>query len=136
MFLLVPAHPGCPGQSPESHVYCVRVVVCVCGCTADDVGEMYCKLRRLVLEYLCIPPTPTTKQSSAVDLDDDVAASCAGGLPCATRRALLSQSAPLPARRSWSRPSITDSCELVRSNVPAAVQTGSPPPARSTVVSD
>jgi len=28
MFLLVPAHPGCPGQSPESH----KMVVCVCMC--------------------------------------------------------------------------------------------------------
>ena len=27
MYLLVPAHPGCPGQSPES---CKMVVVCVC----------------------------------------------------------------------------------------------------------
>jgi len=26
MFLLVPAHPGCPGQNPESH----KMVVCVC----------------------------------------------------------------------------------------------------------
>ena len=30
MFLLVLTHPGCPGQSPESHkmVVCVCVVVC------------------------------------------------------------------------------------------------------------
>jgi len=27
MYLLVPAHPGCPGHSPESH----KMVVCVCG---------------------------------------------------------------------------------------------------------
>jgi len=26
MYLLVPAHPGCPGQSPESR----KMVVCVC----------------------------------------------------------------------------------------------------------
>jgi len=26
MYLLVPAHPGCPGQSPES----CKMVVCVC----------------------------------------------------------------------------------------------------------
>jgi len=26
MFLLVPAHPGCPGQIPQSH----KTVVCVC----------------------------------------------------------------------------------------------------------
>jgi len=29
MFLLVPAHPGCPGQIPQSH----KTVVCVCVCT-------------------------------------------------------------------------------------------------------
>jgi len=32
MYLLVPAHPGCPGQSPESYkmvVCCVCVYVCV-----------------------------------------------------------------------------------------------------------
>jgi len=28
MFLLVPAHPGCPGQNPKS----LRTVVCVCVC--------------------------------------------------------------------------------------------------------
>jgi len=27
MFFLVPAHPGCPGQSPESHKMVVVVVV-------------------------------------------------------------------------------------------------------------
>ena len=31
MFLLVPAHPGCPGQIPQSH----KTVVCVC-ITNDD----------------------------------------------------------------------------------------------------
>jgi len=32
MYLLVPAHPGCPGQSPETckMVACVCVCVCVC----------------------------------------------------------------------------------------------------------
>ena len=28
MFLLVPAHPGCPGQNPKS----CKTVVCVCVC--------------------------------------------------------------------------------------------------------
>ena len=28
MYLLVPAHPGCAGQSPESR----KMVVCVCAC--------------------------------------------------------------------------------------------------------
>jgi len=32
MFLLVPAHPGCPGQNPRSHetVVCVRACVHAC----------------------------------------------------------------------------------------------------------
>jgi len=29
MFLLVPAHTGCPGQNPESHKMVVWVCVCV-----------------------------------------------------------------------------------------------------------
>jgi len=33
MFLLVPAHSGCPGQNPESDkLFCVYVCVCVCVC--------------------------------------------------------------------------------------------------------
>jgi len=37
MFLLVPAHPGFPGQIPQSR----KTVVCVCvsnGYVADDLG--------------------------------------------------------------------------------------------------
>ena len=30
MFLLVPAHPGCPGQIPQSRKTVVCVCVCVC----------------------------------------------------------------------------------------------------------
>jgi len=30
MLLLVPAHPGCPGQNPESRKTVVCVCVCVC----------------------------------------------------------------------------------------------------------
>jgi len=30
MFLLVLAHPGCPGQNPESHKMVVGVWVCMC----------------------------------------------------------------------------------------------------------
>jgi len=33
MYLLVPAHPGCPGQSPQSHkmvVWCVCVYINCC----------------------------------------------------------------------------------------------------------
>jgi len=32
MYLLVLAHPGCPGQSPESRKMVVCVCVCVCAC--------------------------------------------------------------------------------------------------------
>jgi len=33
MFLLVPAHPGCPGQVPQSR----KTVVCVCVCVFNEV---------------------------------------------------------------------------------------------------
>jgi len=33
MFLLVPAHPGCPGQIPQSRK---TVVLCVCVCVIND----------------------------------------------------------------------------------------------------
>jgi len=33
MFLLVPAHPGCPGQIPQSR----KTVVCVCVCMLEVV---------------------------------------------------------------------------------------------------
>ena len=36
MFLLVPAHPGCPGQFPQSR----KTVVCVCVCVL--CSEMFC----------------------------------------------------------------------------------------------
>jgi len=36
MLLLVPAHPGCPGQNPQSHK-----TVCVCVCS---VWSFYCSL--------------------------------------------------------------------------------------------
>jgi len=32
IFLLVPAQPGCPGQSPESRKTAVCVCVCMCAC--------------------------------------------------------------------------------------------------------
>jgi len=32
MFLLVPTHPGCAGQNPQSH----KMVVCVCVCVVWD----------------------------------------------------------------------------------------------------
>jgi len=36
MFILVPAHPGCPGQNPES---CKMVCVCVCVCVAFHISK-------------------------------------------------------------------------------------------------
>jgi len=42
MFLLVPAHPDCPGQNPESH----KMVVCVCVC----VCEHYQQHKKHILE--------------------------------------------------------------------------------------
>jgi len=36
MFLLVPAHPGCPGQNPESRT----TLVCVCVCAVIKGGSV------------------------------------------------------------------------------------------------
>jgi len=36
MFLVVPAHTGCPGQNPESR----KTVVCVCVCVCDFPGTI------------------------------------------------------------------------------------------------
>ena len=33
MFLLIPAHLGCPGQNPKSR----KTVVCVCVCVCEEV---------------------------------------------------------------------------------------------------
>jgi len=38
MFLLLPAHPGCPGQNPEIRKMVV-VYVCVCVCVCVDKGR-------------------------------------------------------------------------------------------------
>jgi len=37
-YLLVPAHPGCPGQSPQSREMVVYVCVCVCVCDSYKLG--------------------------------------------------------------------------------------------------
>jgi len=42
MFLLVPAHPGCPGQNPQSR----KTVVCVCVCVQDDSLQLLKEERR------------------------------------------------------------------------------------------
>ena len=43
MFLLVPAQPGCPGQSPESRktAVCVCVHVCVCVCVENSLSYQH-----------------------------------------------------------------------------------------------
>jgi len=38
MFLLVPAHPGCPGQIPQSR----KMVVCVCVCYYVSLCFIFC----------------------------------------------------------------------------------------------
>jgi len=42
MYLLVPAHPGCPGQSPESHkmVVCCVCLPCTCGKNGDRLYSL------------------------------------------------------------------------------------------------
>jgi len=91
-------------------------------CT-DDITEMYSKLRSLVLEYLGILPTPT-KQLSDVEMpavDETCLTAAPGGGQMMyggpEGRQVLSRSAPLPVRRLWSHPSITDSSEP-STNVP------------------
>jgi len=44
MYLLVPAHLGCPGQSPDSckMVVCVCVCACVHVCVCCSPGQIYC----------------------------------------------------------------------------------------------
>jgi len=44
-FLLIPAHPGCPGQSSESR----KTVVCVCVCVCVSACFWY-RLTQVVLE--------------------------------------------------------------------------------------
>jgi len=102
------------------------------------VTELYSKLRRLVLEYLgiAVSPPPDKQRSDVAEmpprrLTDDA-------LDTGLYNDRRGQSAPvLPTRRSWSRPSVTDSCELTRSNVPAAVVQTKPSPTapRGRVVS-
>jgi len=41
MFLLVPAHPGCPGQSTESRKTVVCLCVCVCVCVCSQTWHSY-----------------------------------------------------------------------------------------------
>ena len=40
MFLLVPAHPGCPGQIPQSRKTVVCVCVCVCVCNNMEIHNL------------------------------------------------------------------------------------------------
>ena len=50
VFLLVPAHLGCPGQHPESRKTGVCVCVCVCVCVVSDT---VC-VTRVILGYVCM----------------------------------------------------------------------------------
>ena len=58
MFLLVPAHPGCPGQIPQN-----RKTVCVCVCvqcmvhyghTGHMVPAASCRILNLIFSYLLL----------------------------------------------------------------------------------
>ena len=51
MFLLLLAHPGCPGQNPES----CKTVVCVCGSVVINIMD---KLLPLLTIYLIVLSTP------------------------------------------------------------------------------
>ena len=44
MFLLVPAHPGCPGQNPQS----CKTFVCVCVCANCELVYKFCYLGDLL----------------------------------------------------------------------------------------
>jgi len=44
MYLLIPAHPGCPRQSPQSRKMVVCVCVCVCMCAWMRACVCYCKV--------------------------------------------------------------------------------------------
>jgi len=51
MYLLVPAHPGCPGQSPENcKNSCVRACVCVSVCCV--LLNVYIALTNLISSHL------------------------------------------------------------------------------------
>ena len=58
MFLLVLAHPGCPGQIPQSRKRVVCVCVCVCMCA---VYKNLTKVR--ICGSYASPPGPQTLNS-------------------------------------------------------------------------
>jgi len=62
MYLLVPAHPGCPGQSPQSR----KMVVCVC--VGWLMYNMYQHHTASYRDVLFIPET----SSSLLTADKDV----------------------------------------------------------------
>jgi len=47
MFLLVPAHPGCPGQIPESR----KMVVCVCVCNIREKWDLKMEVLGAMLTF-------------------------------------------------------------------------------------
>jgi len=56
MYLLVPARPGCPGQSPNSckMVVCVCVCVWLCVCFMYPVSLLYCTWRLLTIGIILL----------------------------------------------------------------------------------
>ena len=51
MFILVPAHPGCPGQSPES----CKMDVCVCACMRACMCAWILDISNGIVKEGCIP---------------------------------------------------------------------------------
>ena len=62
MFLLVPAHPGCPGQFPQSR----KTVVCVCVCVYS----------LLSLFTFLVPAYPGSTRKKVIKRDIVVVSSC------------------------------------------------------------
>jgi len=58
MFLLVPAHPGCPGQIPQSRK--TVVCVCVCACVRACVRVCVCVCVCVIVNKLELSKTPDT----------------------------------------------------------------------------
>jgi len=59
MFLLIPAHLGCPGQNPESRIMIVCACVCACmrecevmTCDPDFIFSLFLSLH---VSYRCLP---------------------------------------------------------------------------------
>jgi len=64
MFLLVPAHPGCPGQIPQSR----KAVVCVCVCVIMPFNAPWC-IPTVTSTLLQLPLTVLTTVLASVNTD-------------------------------------------------------------------